>query len=740
MAQPTPGSSNDVKASIQFEATATTSRSFANLPEAHNEAKKAILRLLPHGVKFQTYIDEGFDADLIRSLFTQLNLPTDPVPTTITQKPVVVPEKTVQEPSNQKPQPAPADSMAKKQEERKDRIARLLAEKKAKAAVAPPAASHRATSNDAPKLAAASPASATKGATTRAENDRLLQQKIALIKARNTQKLGQRSPQTLPSGSNATAKPVTPQGFSEGTQPPIRPASVSGGTLPSQIQPPPTQHPASKPVTPLRPSSVTSSPIMANVPTGPRGLSQLNQRKRPVAADFMDGPAPSIKRPSLANRQNSSLVISISDDEDDDDDDDDDDVEMEVDSATDESSAPAQQSIVLPRRGPAIRDYPPLTNTNTPRQIPSPLSALAGKNANGDLEAKEKAIEALRRRIEEAEARAKIKPKKGSVTPLTPQTPQTPDAGNASPAEQAIRSALEQAAPSRDMGDKSGSSGLQKAAATVEPAPPGPATIAIIPAVERQPDIQRPAQPTAAAPPVKSAKVLAKEEQLRRVREERERLERLEAEISNDLAEEEEGSSQAPPAAETVSPSYVGANLTNVEHAPMINAPQVDSAFLEHHQTMENEATTMADKFLASMEHSPFGSASASNDSPPSYEGPVDTQDTSQGQVLVSDERLSREESADSDTSMSDGYEPPEAQIEDHMGAASFQSTPAVSDITNKNAALTPPQVQHIETPPTAHSDEIKAYNHEMPTQELAQPVETFREVHGIYPLVLTVI
>ncbi|PSR88538.1 hypothetical protein BD289DRAFT_473739 [Coniella lustricola] len=710
MAPDTAGCPGNVRASphpdtLQNDVTATiTSRLFSSLPEAHNEAKKAILRLLPHGVKFQTYIDEGFDANLIRSLFAQLNLPTDSVPSTASQKPVPIREKPSQEPSTstQTTNPAPADSTAKKQEERKDRIARLLAEKKAKAVVAPPALSPATTSKDAPKSTTASVAAATKGAATRAENDRLLQQKIALIKARNTQKLSQKA---------AQSQPVTPQGPTEVVQSPLRPASAAGSTIPLQAQASPMPPVPSKSATPLRPKSVTSSPSMANIPTGPRGLPQLNQRKRPVAADFMDGPALSIKRPFLANRQNSSLVISISDDEDDDDDDDeDDDVEMEVDSATDESSAPAQKSTVLPKRGPVIRDYPPLTNTNTPRQIPSPLSALAGKNSNEDLEAKEKAIEALRRRIEEAEARAKIKPKKGSATPSTPNN------GNTSPAEQVLKPTVNEVASPSGAHDKTGEN-IQRP--QKDEAVAGSVPITVTSMDGSNTNTERSAQFAAAAtPPTKSAKALAKEERLRRVREE---LARLEAEMSDDLAEEEEELSQAPTAAETVSSLPSRANL-----------PQAESTALEEKgQTTEHEAATMADEFLASMEHSSL--EPGSNDSPPD-DGPLDNEVTSQGQIHFDDEQLSMEESTDDDISMSDDYEPPEAEVETHMETPSFGSTPAVPEIANKNAAMIPAHPGHNDTPTSALVDDAEVHHNEPPIQQLAQPVENSREVHDNLP------
>lgn len=440
---------------------------FASVSEAHNEAKKAILRLLPHGVKYQTYIDEGFDAGVIKELFTQLHLPTGPAasasekPTasakpTASDKPTATQNKDNHATKPQLPQPTSADTMAKNQEERKDRIARLMAEKqaakKAKLAAAssgvaaePELALKQAAEKAKPAAATSSVAAApelkntsnsfvavsappVKPPVTKAEKDRLLAQKVEALRAkgRNPKKLAQ--------------KPVAPQVPNPDTARTSEPHQLS--TMNTQA--PVAVQPAA--ATPLSsaPQSSAASPALSALSSISRAGAHINQRKRPVAADFMDYPAPAVKRPSLANRENSSLVISVSDDEDEDEDDDD--VEMEVESATEDSPTPLQQTLTLNRRGPSIRDFPPLKDFSNSRQVSSPvagMSASSSKNANADLQSKERAIMEMNRRIKELEARKQAKARSGNVTPLSPS------AGGFTPTKQASKSASPRAAESK---------------------------------------------------------------------------------------------------------------------------------------------------------------------------------------------------------------------------------------------------------------------------------------------------
>lgn len=494
---------------------ANGSRTYANVPEAQNEAKKAILRLLPHGVKYQTYIDEGFDAKVVKELFSQLHLPTDPAVPITSEKAAANQEKDNPKPSTEAPPLSKADSMAKKQEERKDKIARLLAEKKAKAAVAASNTGSTPDLRSANTTISQSSTTPTKPLKTRAEMDRLLQQKMQALR----QKAAQKSSAPTTPKPIVGDKPTTPTIIAASSSASVRPESAAGTPFSVNLEAAPVQETATHPPRDALEMPTAARPVLSSAP---KGAQLINQRKRPVAADFMDYPPASIKRPSLANRQNSSLVISLSDDEDEDEDDDD--VEMEVDSAED-SPAPAPQSIILPKRGPSIRDYPPLTNRNSPRHLASPAPGASPVGGNVDLQARERQIMELKRRIQEAEARAKNKPKKGSATP------QTPSAGNITPTEQLVKPPTRRMLSSSDADEKGGPSAqlLQEAeAATTRQALERPNT--------EPAEGQRPPRVSSVQVPGKSDKVREKAERLRRMQEE---MMKLQAEINEDMAEEE---------------------------------------------------------------------------------------------------------------------------------------------------------------------------------------------------------
>ncbi|CAN8100235.1 unnamed protein product [Discula destructiva] len=513
----------------------TASKSFASVSEAHNEAKKAILRLLPHGVKYQTYIDEGFDAALVKDLFTQLNLPTGQAVSDSSEKPTAPQVKENQALKPQLPQSTQTDTMAKKQEERKDRIARLMAEKQAEKKAKLAAASGSAENATKPSTSSSSTASAllppAKPPTTRAEKDRLLQQKVEALraKAREAKKLAQKtSSLAVPTPSPNAAQSLRPsQAPTTNAQPSVAAQSAVGTPLSSASQ------------------SAASSPAIAALSLLPRAGIPPNQRKRPVAADFMDLPSAAVKRPSLANRENSSLIISVSDEEDDDDD-----VEMEVESTTEDPPTPLQQSSTLPRRGPSIRDYPPLKDFTNARQVPSPVSGTSSsgsKNANTDLQSKEREIMEMNKRIKELEAKKQAKARSRNATP------RSPSAGGSTPTEQAPKSepprnghtTLEQilktpmrhVLPSSEADDKTTPSAqlLQEAEAASVPSPLSEPAVSDFQLDDKRQD-SRPSARVAG----KSAKALAKAERLRRMQEEMRRLQaELEQEDDGESVEEQ---------------------------------------------------------------------------------------------------------------------------------------------------------------------------------------------------------
>lgn len=507
-------------------AGAAASPVFRSLAEAQNEAKKAILRLLPHGVKFQTYLDEGFDEKVVKELFTQLNLAPVTADSSPSEKPSEIQEHKPQEQDAKSSQVSQADAMAKKQEERKDKIARLLAEKKAKAAAeatTKPKAPSATTSTGA---STPSTTPATKP-TTQAQKTLLLQQKMEALRKAREARNQQAGPK--PNFPNATKNDITQKPSpilsipgsttaaqkSAASDPTVQVGATSG-TLPT-----PPDHPR-------QPASQQNSGFQSPVPPG-LSNKPMNQRKRPVAADFVDYPTKTVKRPFLPSRQASSLVISVSDDEDEEDDD----IDMEVDSTNEDSPAPTQQTFNLPRRGPSVRDFPPLTNSGPPRHLSSPAPGTpGGKAATVDLKAMEKAIADYKRKIQEAEARAKVKPSTGS------STPQSPSAGGATPTEQATRPVVQHVVSTGDVDDKNGPSAqlLQEAeAAKITKhqvfSPPGVHS-----------KVERRVRKASAQSPRLSTKLQDKIAELKRMEEERRRLQaEIDAELAQQQHMEEEG-------------------------------------------------------------------------------------------------------------------------------------------------------------------------------------------------------
>ncbi|KAK4041990.1 hypothetical protein C8A01DRAFT_14356 [Parachaetomium inaequale] len=408
--------------------------SFRSLQEAKKEAQKAILRLWPLGVKYQNYLDEGFDEKLIKSLFLDLHLD---MPKAATDSPAAQPKSTQprqgagadaskpSQTSDKSPQPAipvakdsPAMSeQTRKGEERKDRIARLLAAKAAKAPAAPNPPTPTATQAKQPvseaqqqEAAPEPPTSVPPKSKTWGEKERLIQQKIAALqKSRAAQKTTTDTPGLGAVGGNngAPTPPANTTGSPAPLSIPTGPRAANVSQTSASAQPTPSQ---------TRPP-LPSSALSPNVPQ-----NASSQRKRPVASDFVEyssGPVPA-KRPFAQARKETSLIIDVSDESDDEEMD----MDMDMGSPVDET-LPIQSSGNLSQRGPAIRDFPPLTDTFPQRQFSSPAPSVTppGGRVNNkiretELGLKEKAIQDMRRRIALAEAKRKVKQSSGgSVTP-----------------------------------------------------------------------------------------------------------------------------------------------------------------------------------------------------------------------------------------------------------------------------------------------------------------------------------
>ncbi|KAI6254706.1 hypothetical protein MCOR19_008788 [Pyricularia oryzae] len=419
---------------------------FRSVDEAKKEAQKSILRLLPLGVKYQTYLDEGFDEATVKSLFNELNL----LPPSIAVKPVTQPVTAAKPVPNSvavpdKNTPAPKD----KTEERKDRIARLLAAKAANKTTSTPAAPSKpsttspaptqspvpvsaghppdvgtlavaptgpsipsgpaAMQNAPPPSAPTAPLALRKEMDSvakpkfKADKEALLKKKLEALKSRQAQKQLAATTQTTP--------PAVDSG-----------SSISRPSVPS------ITIPAGSTVNPVHntpaggQSNMGSSPSVLNAQTGSSipglslstgNLGSASSRKRPVAADFVDYSATvgTPKRPYGQHRQD-SFVIDISEDSDDD-------VEMEVDSPGGHSESSSSR-VETPNQGPVVRDFPPLSD-GTPRK------SLTRSNSNvppAKLSRLDSDILRMRAKIAAAEAKKRMAGS-GSQTPdVTTSTPE----------------------------------------------------------------------------------------------------------------------------------------------------------------------------------------------------------------------------------------------------------------------------------------------------------------------------
>ncbi|KAM0604095.1 hypothetical protein ACHAP1_006002 [Verticillium nonalfalfae] len=385
------------------------------LLQAKTKARSAILGLWSLDVRYDDFVSEGIDKDLVRVLFNDLGL--DPVPDSHPVKDgglgshipglsssshsqetrPVMPQSNVPhiaQPSASASSSAnePVVAATGKAEERKDRIARLLAAKQALSGTTTAAVS-----------------TGTVGAENGNEKQLKLQEKmVALQKSRE-----------------ARAQKAASRKGSEAAQP-VPPATTNG--LPSI--PPPSLSVTSTPTHPLPakvdipvPGSARSViPGLFMPSTSQHAQSPSNQRKRPVATDFDGYAQANFHTRPLGPSRKSKLVIDVSEGSDDD-------VEMEIGSG-DESNTNVQSSDHPFRRTTSFRDVPPLSEPAGQRQF-SDTGPARVATPPGHLAVMDKQIEAMKRKIALAEARKKLKsalsgsngqaalPKSGGPTPDT---------------------------------------------------------------------------------------------------------------------------------------------------------------------------------------------------------------------------------------------------------------------------------------------------------------------------------
>ncbi|KAK1238630.1 hypothetical protein MKX07_004206 [Trichoderma sp. CBMAI-0711] len=390
---------------------------------ARKQARDAILRLWPLNVRYQDYLNEGIDKSILDGLFEELGF--DRAAAGITSAATSGHEKEAasgpqdgsahtgssqqrheaeKPPSNAPAKEKPTKEKAAKEktakdksEERKDRIARLLAAKGSK-----PSTSSVAAPPDSAKASAAIPASAPSPAAkqqrstkTQSEKSKILYQKMeALRKARELEARGQKRPhsdepphQTRQVEDKAD-KTASSDAFTSGVR------TASRERTPAQSASPNGQPPSI-------PGLFLSSTPQPQHPTQPLTL------ERSASTGLVDSNPRPLKRPFGQTRKPIPFLIDVSDDEDD--------AEMDIDS-------PEQKATVL-----ATRTHPGLKTTMSLRPNPSvadsaaaaqqyssPISTPPGigsdnNAAKDNLDNMTKKIEAMKRRIAEAEARKKAK-------------------------------------------------------------------------------------------------------------------------------------------------------------------------------------------------------------------------------------------------------------------------------------------------------------------------------------------
>lgn len=413
-----------------------------SLLNARKEAQGAILNLLPLKIRFQNYVEEGIDPEVVRRQFEAIGLAPS-------SQSIDAPDLTTAHVSPRIMNSRPADSFIVPQqdgnagpksvhttgEERKDRIARLLAEKTRKLS------SLTSSADSVNKLSSAETTAANKAAaasqiSAKADKERMLRLKMeALQKSREQRaqkaatKVSVPQPTSPLNISTSNAATAHRQDSSAAPQP------TRQSLTPSVSEPVPVQdHNSAKPIAPSIPglflsaSRNTPSPLSASEITS--AVSQVvNPRKRPVASDF-DVPPSAVqayKRPFGHNRNDQPLVIDVSDDESDDGEQDD--VDVVYPHSNINAFLGAFHNGAGSQKMSAMRDLPPLSDFPTRKHFTTPASGVStppatqsqAKSFTGkpeDLLRKEMEIEEMKRKIAEAERRKKAKQaNSGSQTP-----------------------------------------------------------------------------------------------------------------------------------------------------------------------------------------------------------------------------------------------------------------------------------------------------------------------------------
>ncbi|KAH8662207.1 hypothetical protein BX600DRAFT_513066 [Xylariales sp. PMI_506] len=380
---------------------------YKSVTEAKKKAQEAILGLWPLKVRFKNYLEEGFDPQVVKTLFTDLGLdvaspktaasppepsagkkttPSEPHPEvtkvvkatdSATQPPIAASQGSTDKPTTGSDTKVTDKKSA--QEERKDKIARMLAEKSKKSAssVAAPAA---ASSTTTPKTTLTSAQADSAKAKTRAENNLKLQQKLAALRKAQEEAEARKK---LKTAQEVNAVITTEVNTSSDTNPKHKP---------DRLQRPDQDSSSGEAGASLNAAGI---PVLSVSTTPQPQRGRIG--KRPVAADF-DGYSSNgvaLKR----TRTQETLIIDVSDDED---------VEMDLGSPTDGPTGPAINS-TLGARSNALGTFPPLTNSHSWRGHVSAPGTPANGAHGQKLDFLTQQIEEAKRKIAEAEAKKSTK-------------------------------------------------------------------------------------------------------------------------------------------------------------------------------------------------------------------------------------------------------------------------------------------------------------------------------------------
>lgn len=345
-----------------------------DLPSARKKAQAAILRLWPLEVRYQDYVEQGIDENVVHALFASLGLDTKSVKANRVEQPQAVPMPEKPAPNDRPASPpqapnstdtaateAPQSAPAVTAESRKDRIARrLMAAKAAKQAA--PANSTQAASTE---VSMQPPGSTSQHSTTaegnatadaaqkKAEKERLLQEKLAKLQQsralraqKGTEKAAQEPSPVTDRSQAQTMLPSPPTQLDAEASAPQAMGSSDGAQASTQ------------PALPIPGLFLSDS-----------GSPLVNPRKRPVASDLNDNSAaPPYKRTFNQHYVDKPLIIDVSDGSDDED------IEMDMSSPVEGPGSENPPANFVPPKASSFRDLPPLSDKRGRRTRASPTS------------------------------------------------------------------------------------------------------------------------------------------------------------------------------------------------------------------------------------------------------------------------------------------------------------------------------------------------------------------------------